>query len=73
MMRTFIGAIGSLIRRRSFWIANSALLILIAWTSAANASCMQRGRFRFSAEGPWPMSLVASSGSACEQTVAQRG
>jgi uncharacterized protein (TIGR03382 family) len=72
-MPAFIMAVALLIRRRSFWTAKGALLILIAWTTAADASCMQRGRFRFSAEGPWPMSLVASSGSACEQTFRSRG
>jgi Bacterial Ig domain len=72
-MQTFIGAIGSIAPGRSFWVAKSAFLILIAWTTAADASCMQRGRFRFSAEGPWPMSLVATSGSSCEQTFRSRG
>jgi hypothetical protein len=67
-MTAFISAVRLVIPRRGFWIAKSALLLLIAWTTAADASCMQRGRFRFSAEGPWPMSLVATSGSTCDQT-----
>lgn len=67
-MQAFIGVVESIARRRAFWTGKCALLILMAWTSAADASCMQRGRFRFSAEGPWPMSLLASSGSSCEQT-----
>jgi hypothetical protein len=53
-------------------VAAGALVLTLA-SSVAHAACMQRGYFRFSAEGPWSMGLVANSGQPCEQTFRARG